>query len=59
MAKGQKSQRKPRIVDGQNRVALPSEVRKALQIGPGDYIMFNIEGKKVVIRKTKWVEVDD
>lgn len=58
MAKGQTPKQKPRLVDQQNRVALPQEVLDHLQVGAGDFVIFTIDGKNVCVHKAKWV-VDD
>lgn len=46
---------KPRLIDRQNRVALPPEVLRALQVKAGDYVSFDIDGAVVRIHKVKWV----
>lgn len=46
---------KPRLIDRQNRVALPPEVLKALGVQSGDHVAFDIEGERVTIHKVRWV----
>lgn len=45
----------PRKVDGQNRISLPPEVREFLGITEGDYVRYVIEGKQVILKKTRWL----
>jgi bifunctional DNA-binding transcriptional regulator/antitoxin component of YhaV-PrlF toxin-antitoxin module len=45
---------KPRLIDRQNRVALPPEALSALGVKAGDYVTFEIEGKAVKILKVVW-----
>jgi hypothetical protein len=46
---------KPRLIDRQNRVALPPDVLKALSVSSGDHVAFDIEGDRVAIHKVRWV----
>lgn len=46
---------RPRQIDAQNRVVLPSEVMKALGVNTGDYVMFEIAGAEVRLHKVRWV----
>lgn len=45
---------KPRPVDALNRVVLPAEVREALGLTPGAYVIFKIDGKVVRIQAVTW-----
>lgn len=45
---------KPRLIDRQNRVALPAEVMKALGVKSGDYLAFDVDGAHVTVHKVKW-----
>lgn len=40
---------KGRIIDNRNRVTLPDEVRRALDVAPGDFVAFDIIGTRVTI----------
>lgn len=46
---------KPRSIDPQNRVVLPQEVLRALEVSTGDYVTFEINGGDVRIHKVRWV----
>ncbi len=39
----------PRLVDGRNRVALTRDVRRALDVGPGDYVTFRVVDGQVLL----------
>ena len=52
MARGEEP--KPRLIDRQNRVALPPDVLKALDVKAGDHVAFEVNGKVVNIHKVKW-----
>lgn len=45
---------KPRLIDGQNRVALPPEVLSALGVKSGDYVAFEVKGADVSVHRVKW-----
>ena len=45
---------KPRLIDRQNRVALPTEVMKALEVKAGDYVAFHVEDAIVRLHKVRW-----
>lgn len=49
------SDAKPRLIDHQNRVALPGEVMRALGVRSGDYVAFEIKDGEVRLRKVRWV----
>jgi AbrB family looped-hinge helix DNA binding protein len=44
----------PRLIDGQWRVAIPPDVRKALGLQRGDHVVFEVEGKGVKLYKAQW-----
>lgn len=44
----------PRLIDQQNRVALPKEVLEALQVSKGEHVTFQIENGKVTLHKVAW-----
>lgn len=46
---------KPRLIDRQNRVALPQDVLKALDVQSGDHVAFDVDGDRVSIHKVRWV----
>lgn len=39
----------PRQVDNRNRVALPRPVLDLLEVGPGDFVLFQVEDGKVCV----------
>lgn len=45
---------KPRLIDRQNRVALPPEVMEKLGVAAGDYVAFHIDAGEVRVRRVKW-----
>lgn len=45
---------KPRLIDQQNRVALPPEVLHALGAEAGDYVLFEVDGRTVRLVKVAW-----
>lgn len=45
---------KPRLIDQQNRVALPTEVLNALGAKSGDYVAFEIDGKSAKLIRVVW-----
>lgn len=45
---------KPRLIDGQNRVALPAEVMAALNVKSGDYIAFEVAGSEIKLHRVRW-----
>lgn len=49
------SESKPRLIDQQNRVAIPPEVLEALGADAGDYVVFEVEGGEVRLVKVRWV----
>ena len=42
---------KPRPIDSRNRISLPSEVIKQLDLKPGDQVFFKINQGKIIIGK--------
>lgn len=46
---------RPRQIDAQNRVVLPSEVMRALGVANGDYVTFEIAGGEVRLHKVRWI----
>lgn len=48
--------RRPRVLDPQNRVVLPPDVVKALGLRVGDFVTFDVEGGEVRIRRVRWVD---
>lgn len=46
---------RPRVIDHQNRVALPPEVLRALGVGKGDYVAFEVAGEEVRLRRVRWI----
>lgn len=46
---------RPRLIDRQNRVALPPEIMDALSVETGDYVAFEVEDGKVRLYKVRWV----
>lgn len=52
MVKGEEP--KPRLIDRQNRVSIPPEALKALDVKPGDHVAFEVSGKTVTLHKVKW-----
>lgn len=49
------SDSRPRQIDAQNRVVLPSEVMRALGVANGDYVTFEIAGGDVRLHKVRWI----
>lgn len=49
------SEPKPRSIDPQNRVVLPPEVMRALNVDAGDYVTFEVSGHEVRLIKVRWV----
>ncbi|MES2154219.1 MAG: AbrB/MazE/SpoVT family DNA-binding domain-containing protein [bacterium] len=47
---------KPRSIDGLFRVVLPKDVREALHVDRGDYVVFKVEGNVVRIAPVVWKE---
>lgn len=45
---------KPRIIDRQNRVALPADVMAVLGVKSGDYIAFDVDGNEVRLHRVRW-----
>ncbi len=45
---------KPRLIDGQNRVALPREVLDALGVERGDHVAFEVSGNRVRLLRATW-----
>jgi bifunctional DNA-binding transcriptional regulator/antitoxin component of YhaV-PrlF toxin-antitoxin module len=45
---------KPRLIDRQNRVALPAEAMQALGVKAGDHVAFEVHGSEVRIHRVKW-----
>jgi hypothetical protein len=43
----------PYQVDTRGRVALAPHVKAALEVGPGDFVTYEVDGKTVRIRKVK------
>lgn len=52
--RGDADSKKPRLIDRQNRVALPPDVLAALKLEAGDYVVFEIEDGKARLHKVKW-----
>jgi bifunctional DNA-binding transcriptional regulator/antitoxin component of YhaV-PrlF toxin-antitoxin module len=46
---------RPRVIDHQNRVALPPEVLRALGVTTGDYVAFEVSGDDVRLQRVRWV----
>lgn len=44
----------PRPLDSRNRVSVPPEVREALGVEPGDYVVFKVRDRKAVMQKVEW-----
>jgi AbrB family looped-hinge helix DNA binding protein len=42
---------KPRPIDSRNRISLPSEVIKQLDLKPGDQVFFKVNQGKIIIGK--------
>jgi len=42
---------KPRPIDSRNRISLPSEVIKHLNLRPGDQVFFKINESKIIMGK--------
>jgi bifunctional DNA-binding transcriptional regulator/antitoxin component of YhaV-PrlF toxin-antitoxin module len=42
---------KPRPIDGRNRVTLPPEVLKLLDLKPNDEVFFKVDKDKIIIGK--------
>ena len=49
-----RSESKPRAVDDQFRVVVPAEVREALGLDRGSYVVFEVEGREVRLVKVSW-----
>ena len=45
---------KPRLIDAQNRIALPSEVLQHLGVKAGDYVSLELVGGEVKVRRVRW-----
>lgn len=45
---------KPRLIDAQNGVALPSDVLDALGVESGDHVAFELESGRVTLHKVRW-----
>lgn len=56
MPKRRPTPNKPRPVDGLNRVVIPPEVREAIGVESGDYVIFKVEGKRAYIVPVDWSE---
>jgi AbrB family looped-hinge helix DNA binding protein len=56
MVKRKPTPGKPRAIDGLNRVVLPGEVREALGVASGDYLVFKVEGKRAYMVPVDWEE---
>lgn len=41
-------------ISSKGRVTLPKGVRDALGVVPGDRIVFNVEGKRAIMRRVPW-----
>ncbi|MBI4393900.1 MAG: hypothetical protein HY556_08920 [Euryarchaeota archaeon] len=55
MSRKTATQPKPRLIDRQNRVALPSEIMSLLDAAVGDYVYFEVYQGNVTLRKVRWV----
>lgn len=53
MARRSNQKPDPRLVDPRNRVALTREVRHALNVVPGDYVEFDVQGDEVRLHKLR------
>jgi AbrB family looped-hinge helix DNA binding protein len=42
-------------VDEQGRTIIPKEVREALGLSDGGFVVYEVEGGKVAIRSVEWV----
>lgn len=47
---------KPRPIDALNRVVIPAEIREALGLESGDYVVFAVEGKSARLTPVAWKE---
>lgn len=56
MAKRKPKPDKPRALDTLNRVVIPPEVREAIGVESGDYVIFKVEGKRAYIVPVEWAE---
>ena len=46
-------------ISSKGQVTVPSEIRRALQVKPGDVLIWHVESKdRVVVRRAKPVDVD-
>jgi len=46
-------------ISSKGQVTVPSEVRRALQVKPGDVLIWHVESKdRVVVRRARPVDVD-
>jgi AbrB family looped-hinge helix DNA binding protein len=54
MAKRKPTPGKPRPVDDLNRVVIPEEVRDAIGIKKGDFVVWEVEGKRAYIIAVDW-----
>lgn len=56
MARAESWESKPRLIDGQKRVALPAEVLAALRVDAGDYLTFTVAGSSVTLSRVRWTK---
>ena len=42
---------KPRLIDNRNRITLPSEVLKLLDLKPNDEVFFKVDKDKIIMGK--------
>ena len=49
-----KTKPQPRIIDARNRVALSPEAMKALDVETGDYVVVEVDGGEVKVRRVDW-----
>ena len=49
---------KPFRLTGKSQVTVPKDVRNALGVGPGDAVSYEIEGEKVVLRRSEPQDVE-
>ena len=54
MPKAEPWESKPRVIDRQKRVALPSQVLDALGVESGDYLTFTVNGANVSLHRVRW-----
>jgi AbrB family looped-hinge helix DNA binding protein len=45
---------RPRPVDNQGRTIIPREVRDAIGLADGGHVVWEVEGKRVVLRVVRW-----